>query len=98
WEIRSAFISYFEYKNGQVIDRDPNINITYCWKDEHSSKVLLSSTERFSEDRITNMPVNYIKGNSEKIAHFYSILVKQYGLTREAYQYLENMKKNTEQI
>lgn len=35
---------------------------------------------------------------SEKIEVRYSILVKQYALTREAYQYWEVMKKNTEQV
>ncbi|WP_442796366.1 DUF4249 domain-containing protein [Pelobium manganitolerans] len=98
WEIRSDLKSYFEYKNGKVVSRDPNLNITYCWKGNQSSNILLNSTERFSEDRITEMPINFISGNSEKIAFTYSILVKQYALSKEAYQYLQNIKKNTEQI
>jgi hypothetical protein len=30
WEFSSRYYSYFEYKNGQVIPRDPSINITLC--------------------------------------------------------------------
>ncbi|HTN22042.1 MAG TPA: DUF4249 domain-containing protein [Pelobium sp.] len=98
WEIRSPFISYFEYKGGQVVERDKNVNITYCWRNNQSSNILLNTTERLSEDRLKMVPLNYIPGNSEKIAFLYSILVNQYGLTQEAYQYLENLKKNTENI
>ncbi|ADY53101.1 hypothetical protein Pedsa_2557 [Pseudopedobacter saltans DSM 12145] len=98
WEIRSAFTSAYEYKNGEVVRRDPAVNIEYCWADALSTRILLGSTERLSEDRVTLAPVVHVKGNSVKVAHLYSILVRQYGLTREAYQYLENMKKNTEQI
>ncbi|WP_353135508.1 DUF4249 domain-containing protein [Pseudopedobacter sp.] len=98
WEIRSAFTSAYEYKSGEVVSRDPAVNIEYCWVDGLSSRILLGSTERLSEDRVTLAPLLHVKGNSVKVAHLYSILVKQYGLTREAYQYLENMKKNTEQI
>ncbi|RKD13313.1 hypothetical protein BCY91_10930 [Pelobium manganitolerans] len=98
WEIRSDLKSYFEYKNGQVVNRDPNLNITYCWRNERSARILLGSTERLSEDRLTEMPINFVKGNAEKVAFTYSILVKQYGLTQQAYQYLRNIKKNTEQI
>ncbi|PWG81317.1 DUF4249 domain-containing protein [Pararcticibacter amylolyticus] len=98
WEIHSAFPSAFEYKNGQVVPRDQNINIEYCWASNNSSAILIGSSERLSEDKLTMVPINHVLGNSDKVAYMYSILVRQYGLTRDAYQYLENIKKNTEQI
>ncbi|MGX5691092.1 DUF4249 domain-containing protein [Arcticibacter tournemirensis] len=98
WEIRSAFPSAVEYKSGKVVPRDPNVNIQYCWASNRSSAILLGSSERLKEDRLTMIPVNHVPGNSVKVVYMYSILARQYGLTREAYQYLEIMKKNTEQI
>ncbi|HTN22043.1 MAG TPA: DUF4249 domain-containing protein [Pelobium sp.] len=98
WEVRSAFPSSFEYKDGKVVRRDPDVNIEYCWSTSKSSNILLKTTERLSEDKVTFSPITHIMGNSAKVAYMYSILVNQYGLTPEAYQYLVNMKKNTEQI
>ncbi|RKD13314.1 hypothetical protein BCY91_10935 [Pelobium manganitolerans] len=98
WEIRSPFPSSVEYKNGKVVTRDPNINIQYCWSTSKSSHILLETTERLTEDKVTFFPLIHIIGNSVKVAYMYSILVNQYGLTPEAYQYLVNMRKNTEQI
>ena len=98
WEVRVPFVSTHEFKNSEVVLRDPNINLQYCWAYSSSSNILLGSTARLSQDKITAAPITYIVGNSEKVAHLYSILVRQYGLNKEAYEYLENMKKNTEQI
>ena len=98
WEVRAPFISTHEFRNSQVVLRDPNINIQRCWANSSSSVILLGSTARLSQDRITAAPITYVAGNSAKLAYLYSILVRQYGLTKEAYEYLEHMKKNTEQI
>lgn len=98
WEIRSPVESFVEFKEGRVVNRDRTINISRCWQGNASSEILLSSTERLSEDRISLAPITFIPGNSIKLSQLYSILVTQYPLTKGAYQYLENMKKNTETI
>lgn len=98
WEVGVPFVSTHEYKNSQVVERDPSINIQRCWTGSRSSSILLGSTAGLSEDKLTLVPIAYIPGSSVKVAILYSILLRQYGLTRDAYEYLERMKKNTEQI
>lgn len=98
WEIRSSFTSSWELKNGKIVERDPDADIYRCWQGNSSNNILLSSTERLAEDRISSFPLTFVQGNSIKLSNLYSIMVTQYGLTREAYQYLETMKKNTETI
>lgn len=98
WEVRVPFVSTHEFRNSEVVLRDPNINIQLCWANSSSSNILLGSSARLSQDKITDAPMTFVAGNSIKIAYLYSILVKQYGLSKEAYEYLENLKKNTEQI
>src|SRR5690606_31048582 len=98
WEVNSTYGSTMEYLNGKLIPRNPDVNIKYCWASANSSSILIANSERLAEDKITLMPIAYVAGNSEKLAHLYSILVKQYALTKEAYNYNEMMKKNTEKI
>jgi len=98
WEVGVPFVSTHEFKNSRVVLRDPSINIQHCWAYSKSSNILLGSTARLSEDKLTMAPIVYIPGNSVKVANLYSILVRQYGLTKDAYEYMERMKKNTEQI
>lgn len=98
WEIQSPYISHWELSGDKIIERDPNINMTRCWQENSSSDILLASTERLSENRVSHYPLAYVRANTIKLSHLYSILVKQYGLTRDAYEYLEKMKKNTQDI
>lgn len=98
WEIRSPIISYWELTRAGIVERDQSINMTRCWQGNASSSILLGSTERLSEDLLSRVPITFIPGTSIKLGYTYSILVSQFAMTREGYQYLEAMKKNTEEI
>lgn len=99
WQFRPAFFSVFIYDKGEVRFREPTDEpISICWKSDNSTRVEIGSSVKLSEDRISNYRILSIPYNSEKISMKYSILVKQYALTREAYEYQEMLKKNTENI
>ncbi|HEY0054870.1 MAG TPA: DUF4249 domain-containing protein [Pedobacter sp.] len=69
-----------------------------CWPTAKSKSIYIASSLNLSADRINEFPLVFIDGKSEKLGRMYSINVFQYGLTKEAYDYLGKMKKNTEQI
>lgn len=101
WEIRSRFYSTWVYDavNDTVVERVlPDQEIYYCWKYDTSSTILLANSTRLQEDKIYRAPLHFIERNSEKLSVRYSINVRQYALDREAYNFYELMKKNTEQI
>lgn len=98
WEIVSPVLASEDYKNGQFVDRDTSINISRCWQSNTSSEIMIESTERLSDDKIVQAPIAFVKGNSIKLSQLYSILIRQYAHTREGYEYLQNLKKNTEKI
>lgn len=84
--------------NGRLFYVD-NTNQTYdCWRSVNSVEILSGSSIALSEDVISKAPIAIVPQNSQKISIRYSILVKQYSLTREAYQYLQILKKNTENL
>jgi hypothetical protein len=60
--------------------------------------VLLNSSAKLTKDVIVGNQITFISSTSEKIELRYSILVKQYALTSDAYNYYQQLKKNTEQI
>lgn len=66
-----------------------------CWKTEPSTNIILGSSASLSQDKI-ELPLHYIYPNSWKLSVYYSIKVKQYSLSKSAYEFLERMKKNTE--
>ena len=98
WEIHSYFISNFQYIDPRVVLRPDPFSIYFCWKSDISKAILLNSSSKLTQDLINGHLLHRIPVGNEKISVRYSILVKQYALTREAYQFWETMKKNTEQL
>lgn len=99
WHYRAAFGTGLKYVNGKIELRDRNDPDIYnCWTSDNSTTIELGTSIRLTQDVISNYKLTAIPYDSEKIAIKYSILVKQYALTREAYAYWETLKKNTENI
>ena len=99
WEFYSAFYSNLIWQNGAVRQRDMiNNNISKCWLSNSNQPITIASSAKLEKDVIYNSPLTFIKSDSEKIGNKYSILVKQYALTKEAYEFWENLKKNTESL
>jgi hypothetical protein len=98
WEIQSAHTSNYEYRAPNVVVRQDPFVIYYCWRNDSSKSILLSSSASLSQDLISAQPLYGIQLGGERLSVRYSVLVKQYALTREAYQFWDILKKNTEQM
>ena len=105
WEIRSAYSANFKTERitstGVPIIRPINSTdpqIFYCWKYDTSASILLASSAKLEKDIIQLKPLLLIPTEDERLGVRYSIQVRQYALDKEGYQFLEQMKKNTESL
>jgi hypothetical protein len=97
WEFHSVYYTYLQWVNDQIQPLSPDPYYT-CWKYASSTTVLLSSSTKLATDEIYQSPIELIPSNSWLISVRFSILVKQYVLTADAYNYWSDLQKNTEQI
>ncbi|MGZ4001823.1 MAG: DUF4249 family protein, partial [Mucilaginibacter sp.] len=86
--------SYYNDYSARTVDAQ----IYYCFSNDSSTNVVLASTTKLSSDIVYQAPVTLIPANSEKIEKKYSVLVKQYALTPDAYAFWLNLQKNTEKL
>lgn len=99
WEFTSKFASGFKADGKQIVPR--NIlteNIHDCWGNSNSSTIVLGSSIKLTQDVIYKAPLTFVTSESEKISHKYSLLVRQYALTKEAFEFWQLLKKNTENL
>ena len=69
-----------------------------CYPTESSSNIVLGSSAKLSQDVIVNNPITSVASTSMKLAWEYSILVRQYALTGQAYNFWQILENNTENL
>ena len=62
-----------------------------CFNTLFSKGIIQTQTNSLSEDRITKFPVKFIPGDTSIVRDRYSILIKQYVQTLEAYTYYNTL-------
>jgi Domain of unknown function (DUF4249) len=107
WEFHSTYYSSIEYtfnQNGiptavryRNADETVDTTIYKCWNTVNSTNINLGSSEKLSKDLIY-LPLVFIEPESVKLSVLYSINVRQYALSHEAYLFFEKIKKNTENV
>jgi len=96
WENRSRYETFHDYINGDIVPRPLGDQIYRCWKSEGEKNVIVNNTNELGQDVISYQPIAFIPNQSEKLYTRYSILVQQIALTKEAYDYWDILRKNTE--
>lgn len=107
WEFHSSYTTRLEYMRNPVSNeitgvkwRNPNTSadttLFTCWQGENSNNLILGSSVKLSVDSM-HKPLVYIPQASWKLSVLYSVLVKQYALSKEEYEFLDKMKKNSEE-
>jgi hypothetical protein len=97
WEYRTPYQSFLDYVDGEIVDRVPPTPFR-CWQSNSSTRLLLGSSAKLAKDIIYKQQLASVPHASWKLSTKYSILVKQFALSREAFEYYEQMKKNSEQL
>ena len=64
-----------------------------CYASDTSTTVIQVATNKLGEERISKFPVRFIDRNNYIISHRYSILVKQYVQSYNAYTYYQTLEK-----
>ena len=100
WEIRAPLFASFRFDQSsmEIVEQQINSpnNRYYCWNSDVSKSILLGSADKLTEAVLKNQLIQRIPPNDTRLSYLYSILVKQYGLDKEAYAYFENIKNNLE--
>lgn len=108
WEYEETIHYRSAYRSSYIINvlddtlefkvRTGKDDIFNCWITIPSDNILLGNSSRLSRDIITNHRLVNLPANSWKHGIKYSLLVRQYALSRDAFNYFENLKRTTEDI
>ncbi|RYY11246.1 MAG: DUF4249 domain-containing protein [Chitinophagaceae bacterium] len=96
-EYRATYEAIADWVDNQVVFFQPDEYRYRCYKYFNSNNILIANTSSLSNDVVSHSRITSIPNDNSKIGHRYSILVKQYVLTQEAYKYWQILQNNSEQ-
>ena len=76
---------------------DP-LQIHQCWTTNLSPKIVVANSTGLSKDVISLQPLHFIPFNDERITIRYSLLVNQYALSLDAYNYWQLVQNNSQNL
>jgi hypothetical protein len=98
WEYHSFFETFYHYNPKDTsVYTDTTAEPHICWDNHNSTDILIASSIKLSDDIIYQAPITSIEANSDRISVKYSILVKQYPLTLDGFNYWQALKQSSEQ-
>ncbi len=109
WEFHSQFYTSLTYARApnsakitglvyrDTVSQQIDFSLYRCYQSDNSTSILIGSSEKLSSDVIF-LPLTFIPQGDWRLSVLYSIDVKQYAMSKGAYEFLSIMKKNTEEL
>jgi Domain of unknown function (DUF4249) len=98
YEHKSLLQTFWGESNGYMFPFQPPDNIHVCFTTVPSASILLGSSIALSQDVISHAFITELQQNDRKMDIGYSILVRQYPLTADAYNYWLNVQHNSQSL
>lgn len=100
WQINIPYyVKIVDYYGNETFDYiTPEVPFESCWATEKSSTITVGSSEGLDKNEIINIPVKSIGPYNTRLHVKYSILVKQYSINKEFFEYwskLEEVNENS---
>jgi Domain of unknown function (DUF4249) len=98
WQHDAPLQTPWGVSNGIIFAVDSTNQKANCWTTLNSTAVIIDNTNALSQDLVDQYPIYTVGNGSEKLAIKYSILVRQYALTQDAYNYWNLIKKTSQEL
>lgn len=69
-----------------------------CWITNNSNSIFIKNTSVLSEDVIDRFPIHYVSARTDRLSVRYSLLVNQYSLNEDEFNYWEKLQNVTENV
>ncbi|MBX7125942.1 MAG: DUF4249 domain-containing protein [Cyclobacteriaceae bacterium] len=98
WQYHSAYQSvlYYDPATSGLFRREDDIY--NCWHTVPGFKIITASTSQLTENKVPGQSVVFIPRSSPKLLLKYSVLIRQFAISEDEYNYWENLRKNTENL
>ncbi len=91
YEYHAGFIAYYIFA-GSLEDNPEPYKYYYCWKSQTLDDYYMYDARHLEKTIINKIPLNYVSTEGKHLTVKYSLLVRQYAISEEAFNYYSNIK------
>jgi hypothetical protein len=89
---RWDYIETWEYRIPYAVTKK------VCYITERSDRILIKNTSQFSQARVTRFPVTFITHETDRLKERYSILLRQYSLNEQEYNFWKRVSDVSQNV
>lgn len=98
WEHDSEFDGIYGVSNHMMFAVDSTTQKHRCWTTDTSRNVILANTTLQAQDIVADFPLLTIPNSDNRLTRAYSILVRQYSISKGQYDYWQLIQKLTQNV
>lgn len=98
YETRAQTPSFWAVVNGKIQQADETSQTASCWITQFSTDLLIGTTAGLSSAQVHKLPLLTIRKPDKRMAVRYSMLLTQFAISAEAYQYFRILKQNSQEL
>ena len=91
--------AFYAYENGSffMLNYPKLMNVRICWKTQKINCLFTGNTSNLNTPKIMHQPLHFVSTETKKLSKRYSVLLKQYTIDENTYNYWQNMEKLSSQ-
>jgi len=95
WEYHSPLPLEWYYDGVVHHVTPPDSSKMVCWRTIRLPDIFTLTTDNLNENSYEQYPLHFVSNLTVRLAYGYSLLVRQFALSREAFTYYENLRVNS---
>lgn len=105
WQVEETYEYHSSFPLDRWRDEDlhyhdlakPDYSNFICYKTANLGDIFVLSTEGFASNSYKKFKLQFVNNLTQRLQHQYSIQVRQYSISKGAYQYWQSLRKNNQE-
>lgn len=94
YKYKSNLLIYYVYE-GVLRDFEDPDSLKTCYRTYRVGEVFTTNTENLTTPIVVDQPLHFLAAVDRKLTHRYTMLTKQYSISKEAYQFWHSIEQQT---
>ena len=94
WEYHSMYPLEWYYDGTVHHIYPPDYSNSVCWKTEKIKDIYILNTTGLQNNKYKEYPLHFVDNTTSRLAYIYSILIKQYAISKEAFSFWDQLRVN----